>query len=71
MARPAYKVTRTAPESELSGDTAAPLAAGSMLFRNSDPEYADTLLVNARELYAFADTYRGKYSDTIADVAAF
>jgi hypothetical protein len=65
MARPSYKVTRTTPGSDLCGETAAALAAGSMLFQASNPSYAATLLNHARKLYAFADTYRGKYSDTI------
>jgi hypothetical protein len=71
MARPSYKVTRTAPGSDLCGETAASLAASSMVFRASNPAYADLLLANARKLYHFADTYRGKYSDAIPDAASF
>jgi hypothetical protein len=71
MSRPSYKVTRTAPGSDLCGETAASLAAASILFRPSNPTYADTLLANARKLYQFADTYRGKYSDAITDAAAY
>ena len=33
------------------------------------PTYANTLLSHARQLYTFADTYRGKYSDCITDAA--
>jgi hypothetical protein len=71
MARPSYKVTRTAPGSDLCGETAAALAACSMLFQSSDPTYAATLLSHARKLYAFADTYRGKYSDSISAAQGF
>jgi chitodextrinase len=71
MARPAYKITATCPGSELAGETAAALAAASMVFRPTDPTYAATLLTHARQLYTFADTYRGRYSDCITDVAAF
>jgi hypothetical protein len=71
MARPSYKVTRTAPGSDLCGETAAAFAAGSMLFQSSNPTYAATLLNQAKKLYAFADTYRGKYTDTITDAAAY
>ena len=71
MARPAYKVTRTAPGSDLTGETAAALAACSMLFQLSNPTYAATLLAHAKKLYKFADTYRGKYSDAITDAQAF
>ena len=34
------------------------------------PTYADTLLSHAKQLYTFADTYRGKYSDCITDAPA-
>lgn len=71
MARPSYKVTRQAPGSDLCGETAAALAAGSMLFQASNPTYAATLLNQAKKLYTFADTYRGKYTDTITDAAAY
>lgn len=56
MARPSYKVTRCAPGSDLCGETAAPLAASSMVFRAWNPAYADILLPNARKLYQFTDS---------------
>ncbi len=72
MARPAYSVSAACPGSDLAGETAAALAAASLVFRaNGDPSYADQLLQRARNLYQFADTYRGKYSDCITDAAAF
>lgn len=71
MARPSYAVTRTAPGSDLTGETAAALAACSMLFQASNPTYASNLLVNAKALYTFADTYRGIYSASITDAANF
>src|SRR6266498_2622661 len=37
----------------------------------SCPGYADTLLMHARQLYDFADNFRGKYSDCIRDAAGF
>ena len=37
------------------------MAASSMVFRPTDPTYADTLLTHAKQLYTFADTVRGKY----------
>ncbi len=35
------------------------------------PVYSQTLLKNAKELYEFADKFRGKYSDSIPDAANF
>jgi endoglucanase len=71
MARPAFRITSTCPGSDLAGETSAALSAASMAFRPTDPAYADTLLLHARQLYTFADTFRGKYSDCITDAAAY
>jgi endoglucanase len=71
MARPSYRITSTCPGSDLAGETAAAMAAASMAFRPTNATYANTLLSHARQLYTFADTFRGKYSDCITDAAAF
>lgn len=67
MPRPAYYIDQNHPGSDLAGETAASLAASSIIFRNSDPVYADELLENAQALYKFAYQYQGKYSDSITD----
>ncbi len=71
MNRPAYKIDAQHPGSDVAGEAAAALASASIVFRATDPAYADLLLKHARELYNFADTYRGKYSDSIPDAAGF
>jgi hypothetical protein len=71
MARPAARITSSCPGSDLAGETAAAMAASSMVFRQTDPGYADTLLMHARQLYDFADNFRGKYSDCIRDAGGF
>ena len=71
MARPSYRITTACPGSDLAGETAAAMAAASIAFRPTDATYANTLLAHARQLYTFADTYRGKYSDCITDAASF
>ena len=71
MDRPAFKIDAANPGSDLAGESAAALAAASMLFRGSDPAYADRLLDNAKQLYAFADEHRGKYSDAIPNASSF
>lgn len=63
--RPAYKIDDSCPGSDLAGQTAASMAAASMLFKSTDPAYTATLLTNAEQLYTFADTHRGLYSDCI------
>lgn len=71
MQRPSYKIDRQRPGSDLAGETAAALAAASIVFRSTDKAYADKLLQNAEQLFEFADTYRGNYSDSITDARSF
>lgn len=71
MARPAYKIDASCGGSELAGETAAAMAASSMVFRATDPTYANTLLTHARQLYTFADTVRRTYHECITDATNF
>lgn len=71
MERPSAKVDAAKPGSDLAGETAAALAAISMVFRASDAAYADKLLLHAKQLYDFAEKYKGKYSDAIPGASAF
>ena len=71
MERPSAKVDAAKPGSDLAGETAAALAAISMVFRASDAAYADKLLGHAKQLYDFADKHRGLYSDAIPGAKAF
>lgn len=71
MPRPAYKVTRAQPGSDLAGESAATLAVASMAFTHSDPTYAGILLDHAEALYRFADTYRGFYMNGINDAYGY
>ncbi|MBB5871750.1 hypothetical protein F4553_005129 [Allocatelliglobosispora scoriae] len=71
MARPAYKIDASCGGSDLAGETAAAMAASSMVFRATDPTYANTLVTHARQLYTFADTVRKKYSECITDAAGY
>ncbi|MBB4905537.1 glycoside hydrolase family 9 protein [Actinophytocola algeriensis] len=70
MARPSYKIDANCPGSDLAGESAAAMAASSLVFAD-DPAYASTLLTHAKQLYTFADQRRGKYSDCITDAANF
>ena len=67
--RPAMAVTPSKPGSDVAAGSAAALASASVLFRkNGNAAYADTLLTRAESLYRFADTYRGRYSDTLPEM---
>ncbi|KAG9444249.1 hypothetical protein H6P81_015589 [Aristolochia fimbriata] len=66
--RPVYKVTKQNPGSDVAAETAAALAAASIVFRVSDPSYSAKLLQVATQVFEFADTYRGAYSDSLNSV---
>ena len=71
MDRPAYRVTPSCPGSDVAAETAAAMAAASIVFADDDPAYSAELLTHAEQLYDFADTYRGKYSDCVTGVQSF
>ena len=58
MKRPVYSLTITTSGTEPLAEAAAALAAGSIIFREADPEYSDKALGHALELFEFADKYR-------------
>jgi len=70
-ARPAFTLSASKPGSDLAGNYASALAVASLVFRSTDSSYADRCLAAARQLYTFANQYRGKYSDSIDQVNAF
>ncbi|CAN6340421.1 unnamed protein product [Urochloa humidicola] len=63
--RQAFRIDPQNPGSDLAGETAAAMAAASLVFRSTYPGYANLLLVHAKQLFAFADKYRGKYDASI------
>ncbi|CAN6246179.1 unnamed protein product [Urochloa humidicola] len=69
--RQAYKVDREHPGSDVAGETAAAMAAASIVFRDSNPHYVHLLLHHAQQLFEFADKYRGKYDSSIAEVKSY
>lgn len=71
MPRPAFRIDKENPGSDLAGEAAAALASASILFRDKDPEYSARCLEHAKELFQFADSYRGKYSDSVPDAKTY
>ncbi|RLN23587.1 hypothetical protein C2845_PM07G39100 [Panicum miliaceum] len=63
--RQAYRLDPQHPGSELAGETAAAMAAASLVFRSSNPGYANLLLQHSKQLFDFADKYRGRYDSSI------
>ncbi|KAK2991239.1 hypothetical protein RJ640_000470 [Escallonia rubra] len=63
--RSVYSVSASNPGSDVAGETAAALAAASMVFRKVDPRYSKLLLRTAKNVMQFAVQYRGTYSDSL------
>ena len=68
---PSYKIDSSNPGSEVAGETAAALAAASILFKEVDSSYSATLLKHAIEIYDLADQYRGDYTAAVPSVQGF
>ena len=67
--RKSYYIDAERPGSDAAAGTASALASASMLFRGVDNAYADELLKNAVAVYEFAETYKGKYSDSVPEAS--
>lgn len=63
--KPLSQVNKTSPGSDVAAETAAALAAASIVFKNTDSTYSSNLLKHAKQLFAFADKYRGTYSTSV------
>ncbi|KAD3066550.1 hypothetical protein E3N88_34430 [Mikania micrantha] len=66
--RQAYKVDENNPGSDVVGETAAAMAAASIVFRKTNPRYSHLLLHHAKQLFEFGDKYRGKYDENMGVV---
>jgi endoglucanase len=71
VARPSFSIDRSRPGSDAAAGTASALASAAVLFRGTDDAYADELVKNAEALYEFAETYKGKYSDSVPQASPF
>ena len=68
---PAFKIDESGPGSEVAAETAACLAAASLVFKDEDSAYSNTLLKHAIEIYDFADQFRGDYTQTVPATAFY
>ncbi|XP_071916835.1 endoglucanase-like [Coffea arabica] len=62
--RTLYKITPTSPGTEVAAEAAAALAAASIVFKESQPEYSVQLLSRSKLLFQLADNYRGSYKSS-------
>ncbi|KAJ4889519.1 Endoglucanase 2 [Raphanus sativus] len=65
------KIDADTPGTEVAAETAAAMAAASLVFKQSDPKYSSTLLKHAKQLFDFADNNRGSYSVNIPEVQSY
>ncbi|MED6205115.1 Beta-glucosidase cel3A [Stylosanthes scabra] len=63
--RTVYWVSPQNPGSDVAAETAAALAAASIVFRTVDPTYSKVLLRNAQKVYQFAYQHQGSYSTSL------
>jgi endoglucanase len=63
--RTVYYVSSNNPGSDVAAETAAALAAASIVFRKVDPTYSKLLLRTSQKVYQFALQYQGSYSDSL------
>ncbi|CAN1265282.1 Endoglucanase 24 [Linum perenne] len=63
--RNSYVLNTTNPGSEIAGEIAAALAAGSVAFSKVDPQYSKMLLKRAAQVFEFGDKNRGSYSKSV------
>ncbi|GLJ24978.1 hypothetical protein SUGI_0478230 [Cryptomeria japonica] len=60
--RSLYKIDKDTPGTEIAAETAAALAASSIVFRVIDPRYSYLLLQRSKSLFSFADRYKRTYT---------
>ncbi|GAA0156255.1 hypothetical protein Leryth_016576 [Lithospermum erythrorhizon] len=63
--RAVFAVSASNPGSDVAGETAAALAAASLVFKKVDRRYSKLLLSTAKKVFQFAIKYRGSYSDSL------
>ncbi|XP_038877607.1 endoglucanase 11-like [Benincasa hispida] len=69
--RQAYKIDGKKPGSDLAGETAAAMAAASIVFRKTNSHYSHLLLHHAQQLFEFGDKFRGKYDASVGTVKSY
>ena len=69
--RPLTQINSSVPGTEVAAETAAAMASASLVFKKSNPTYSSNLLKHAKQLFTFADKYRGSYSENIPEVQTY
>ncbi|CAI9274467.1 unnamed protein product [Lactuca saligna] len=59
--RTVIEINAQSPGTEVAAESAAALAAASIVFKSVDSKYSSKLLKHSKSLFEFADKYRGSY----------
>ncbi|QHO16727.1 hypothetical protein HN51_032406 [Arachis hypogaea] len=59
--RTVLKIDSNTPGTEIAAETAAAMAAASIVFRDSDRKYSHSLLNKAKSLFVFSKSHKGTY----------
>ncbi|KAJ4783796.1 Endoglucanase [Rhynchospora pubera] len=69
--RPLIKIDKNNPGTEVAAETAAAMAAASLVYKSRNMQYSDTLIKHAEKLFTFADSYKGSYTDTYPKIQTY
>ncbi|KAI3750737.1 hypothetical protein L2E82_21510 [Cichorium intybus] len=69
--RPVIQINASTPGSDVAAETAAAMAAASLVFKSTNAGYSSSLLKHAKELFTFADENRALYSESIPEVQTY
>ncbi|XP_047074389.1 endoglucanase 18-like [Lolium rigidum] len=69
--RPLTKITTKSPGSDVAAETAAAMAAASLVYKSINGTYSSSLLEHAEQLFAFADRHRGAYTRTFPELSKY
>ncbi|CAM0909873.1 unnamed protein product [Alopecurus aequalis] len=69
--RPLTKITDKSPGSDVAAETAAAMAAASLVYKPINESYSSSLLDHAEQLFAFADQHRGAYTRTFPELSKY
>ncbi|XP_047327718.1 endoglucanase 2-like [Impatiens glandulifera] len=69
--RPLIQINSSFPGTEVAAETAAAMASASLVFKDEESGYSRTLVKHAKQLFNFADEYRGYYSESFPDLQKY
>ncbi|XP_020693616.1 endoglucanase 24 [Dendrobium catenatum] len=69
--RPLLQINKKNPGTEVAAETAAAMAAASLVFKSINSSYSDLLLQHAQKLFTFADDHKVSYTSSFPKLEKF